>query len=271
VNGLAALQPESLTSWTYKVLPRRELSAAQAARFPPFAFERMPDGRILLFNQYEAANHACLGPVPLAGRLLLARIHGGGVPGLDAALWKSDIPDLRPVSSLGEAVAPTELVHLVAPFRWPHLGMSLSRRKGEIDQSLAYIEALLDQANRAQDMGRADRALVFGEELFARHPNPQTAVVLAEGYRLAGRREALAAFAQEILRKRAVDPDFGVVLALAARDGGDPAGARKILEDVSGHATLPDVEWLLARPSADWPPTLREIRRARQVGGAPFR
>jgi hypothetical protein len=271
VNGLAALQPESLTSWTYKVLPRRELSAAEAARFPAFAYERTPDGRLLLFNQYEAANHAALAPVPLSARLLAARLDGGGVPRLDAALWKADLPGLKPVSSLSDAVAPAELAHLTAPFRWPHLGMSLFRRKGQTDQSLAFVEALLDQANRAQDMGLPDRALAFGEELFALHPNPETAVVLAEGYRLAGRKETLAAFAEEILRKRGWDPDFGVVLALAARDAGDAAGAQKVLADVSSRVSHPDVAWLSARPLAGWPGTLRDVQRSRRAGGAPFR
>ena len=167
VNGIAALQPESLTSWTYKVLPRRELAGEETPRFPVFAYERMPDGRRLLFSQYDAANHAALAPIPLSFRLLWARLDGKGVAALDAALWTSREPALKPVSSLAEAVAPAELVHLTAPFRWPRLGMSLSRRKTQADQSLAYVEALLDQANRAQDMGRADRALAFGEQLFA--------------------------------------------------------------------------------------------------------
>ncbi|MCM3875134.1 MAG: hypothetical protein NEA02_01820, partial [Thermoanaerobaculia bacterium] len=181
-----------------------------------------------------------------------------------AALWKSNEPGLRPVSSLGQAVAPAELVHLTAPFRWPHLGMSLSRRKTQADQSLAWVEALLDQANRAQDMGRADRALAFGEQLFALLPNSQTAVVLAEGYRLLGRRETLAAFADEILRKRTVDPEFGVVLALAARDAGDAALARRLLADVAARGRDEALESLLARPPSEWPRTLREIQRERR-------
>ena len=264
LNGIAVLQPESLTSWTYKVLPRRELSAVEAARFPAFAFEEMPDGRRLLSTQYDAANHAALAPIPLAARLLLARLDGMGVAALDAALWTPHEPALRPVSSLAQAVAPAELVHLTAPFRWPHLGMSLSRRKTQADQSLAYIEALLDQANRAQDMGRWDRALAFGEQLFALLPNPQTAVILAEGYRLAGRRETLAAFSEEILRKRTVDPEFAVVLALAARDAGDAASARRLLEDVLARGRDAEIESLLARPPSEWPRTLREIERERR-------
>jgi hypothetical protein len=268
VNGVAVLQPESLTSWTYKVLPRRELSAAEAARFPAFAFERMPDGRSLLFSQYDAANHAALAPIPLGARLLFARLDGRGVAALDAALWTSNEPALRPVSSLGEAVAPAELIHLTAPFRWPHLGMSLSRRKTQADQSIAYIEALLDQANRAQDMGRGGRALAFGERLFALLPNPQTAVVLAEGYRLFGRRETLAAFADEILRKRNVDPEFGVVLALAARDAGDAALARRLLADVAARGRDDALESLLARAPSEWPRTLREIQRERRRAAA---
>jgi hypothetical protein len=264
VNGIAVLQPESLTSWAYKVLPRRELSPADAARFPAFAFERMPDGRRLLFSQYDAANHAALAPIPLAARLLSARLDGRGVGALDAALWSSDEAALRPVASLARAVAPAELVHLTAPFRWPHLGMSLSRRRTQADQSLAFIEALLDQANRAQDMGRPERAVAFGERLFALLPNAQTAVVLGEGYRLAGRRETLAAFSEEILRKRSVDPEFGVVLALAARDAGDVVAARRRLEDVAAGGNAPAVATLLARSPAEWPGTLREIRRERR-------
>lgn len=264
VNGIAVLQPEFLTSWTYKVLPRRELAAAEAARFPAFAFERMPDGRSLLFSQYDAANHAALAPIPLAARLLSARLDEKGVVALDAALWTSHEPALRPVSSLAQAIAPAELVHLTAPFRWPHLGMSLSRRKTQADQSLAYVEALLDQANRAQDMGRSDRALAFGEQLFALLPNSQTAVVLAEGYRLSGRRETLAAFAEETLRKRTVDPEFGVVLALAARDAGDAAVARRLLVDVATRGRDAGLESLLVRPPSEWPTTLREIQRERR-------
>lgn len=268
VNGIAVLQPESLTSWTYKVLPRRELAAPEAARFPAFAFERTPGGGSLLFSQYDAANHAALAPIPLAARLLLARLDGKGVEALDGALWKSDEPALRPVSSLARAVAPAELVHLTAPFRWPHLGMSLSRRKTRADQSLAWIEALLDQANRAQDMGRSDRALAFGEQVFALLPNSQTAVVLAEGYRLLGRRETLAAFAEEILRKRTVDPELGVVLALAARDAGDDVLARRLLEGVATRGRDAFLELLLARPPSEWPRTLREIQRERRRAAA---
>ena len=182
---------------------------------------------------------------PATGELL------GEVPDLDAA-------------AVAEAVAPAELVHLTAPFRWPHLGMSLSRRKTQADQSVAYIEALLDQANRAQDMGRSDRALTFGEELFALLPNPQTAVVLAESYRLLGRRETLASFADEILRKRTVDPDFGVVLALAARDAGDTASAQRLLESALARRRDAGLESFLARPPSEWPRTLREIQRERR-------
>jgi hypothetical protein len=258
VNGLAALQPSTLTTWTYATLAHRPLEPAEAARYPAFAFEHAPDGRTLLYPQYFASSEAALAPIPLAARLLAARLSGGGAAGIDAALWKGEP---APAKGVGSALPPDTLVHLTAPFRWPHLGMSFSRRKNEADWSLAYVEALLDQALRAQDMGRVDRALDFGERLFAALPNPQTATVLAEGYRLARRPEALESFAQTI-RRKGMEPEFAVVLALAARDAGDGPRAAALMGEAAGASARADLAALAAAPPASWPATLRQIRAA---------
>ena len=258
VNGLAALQPSTLTTWTYATLAHRPLAPPEAARYPAFALERAPDGRTLLYPQYFASGEAALAPIPLAARLLVARLSGAGAAGIDAALWKGEPAPAKDVAS---ALPPDTLVHLTAPFRWPHLGMSFSRRKNETDWSLAYVEALLDQALRAQDMGRADRALDFGERLFAALPNPQTATVLAEGYRLARRPETLESFAQTI-RRRGMEPEFAVVLALAARDAADTPKAAALMGEAAGASGRADLAALAAAPPASWPATLRQIRAA---------
>jgi hypothetical protein len=258
LNGLAALQPSTLTTWTYATLAPRPVTAEEAARYPEFALKRTPDGRASLYPQYVASAEAALAPIPLAARLLAARLSRRGAPGIDAALWKGEP---APVSGVAAALPPGSLVHLTAPFRWPHLGMSFARAKNEADWSLAYVEALLDQANRAQDMGRADRALDFGERLFNALPNPETATVLAEAYRLAGRSETLASFAQTI-RRKGMEPEFVVVLALAARDGGDAAGAAALMAEAAERSRRADLKALAASPPSSWPAALRQIQAA---------
>jgi hypothetical protein len=263
VNGLGALQPSTLTTWTYRTLPGRAQSAEEAGRYPGFALERAQQGRTFLYSQYFASSEAALAPIPLAARLLLARLRGAGSEGLDAALWRGRP---TPAVSLAAALPAGDLVHLTAPFRWPHLGMALSRKKTETDWSLAYVEALLDQANRAQDMGRADRALDFGERLFAALPNPQSATVLAEGYRLARRPETLASFT-ETIRRKGMEPDFAVVLALAARDAGDTSRAAALMAEAAGRSSHADLKALAAAPPASWPATLRQVQAAREAAG----
>lgn len=258
VNGLAALQPSTLTTWTYGTLAHRPLSPAEAARYPEFALERTADGRTLLYPQYFASGEAALAPIPLAARLLAARLSGAGAAGVDAALWRGAPV---PASGISAAVPPSTLVHLTAPFRWPHLGMSFSRGKNEADWSFSYIEALLDQALRAQDMGRADRAIDFGERLFAALPNPETATVLAEGYRLGRRPETLSAFT-ETIRRKGMEPEFAVVLALAARDAGDGRKASALMSEAADRSGRADLRVLAASPPASWPATLRQIRAA---------
>lgn len=257
VNGLAALQPSTLTTWTFSTLAPRTLTPEEAARYPEFALRR-GNGGPSLFPQYFASGESALAPIPLAFRLLLARLSGSGTAGIDGALWKGEP---RPASGVADVLPPSSLVHLTAPFRWPHLGMAFSRGKNEADWSFAYVEALLDQANRAQDMGRADRAVDFGERLFEALPNPETATVLAEGYRLARRPEALASFA-ETIRRKGMEPEFAVVLALAARDGGDSATATARMAEAAERSSRADLKALAAAPPPSWPAALRQIQTA---------
>ena len=137
--------------------------------------------------------------------------------------------------------------------------MSFFRRRSDAAWGAAYIEGILDQALRAQDMRRADRAVDFAERLWGHLQSPQTAVVLAESYRLAGRRETLAEFVERVRARRPVDSRFPLVLALAARDGGDAASARSLVEASLEIEERPTVRRLLEIPPAEWPATLRDV------------
>jgi hypothetical protein len=138
--------------------------------------------------------------------------------------------------------------------------MSLSRTSGQTDTVLAWIDCLYDQALRAQDMERGDRAVAFAEELYRRVPSVQTAATLAEAYRLASRREALADFVGSLPPAQKASPDFGMVLALAARDAGDETRARQILGQVLAVSPRREYARLAAAPLAAWPATLRKVQ-----------
>ena len=128
--------------------------------------------------------------------------------------------------------------------------MSLTRRADQTDTVLAFIDCLYDQALRAQDMRRADRAIEFGEELYRRVPSPQTITALAEAYRLAGRRETFLDFVRSLPPAQRSAPDFGMVLALAARDSGNERLAREILGQVLHAGARPEYARLASLPLA---------------------
>ncbi len=260
VNALGVLQPAVMTSWYLKVLPRRHLSAEETARYPSFAYDRDPaSGGGLLDNQYWVGSDASLSPLPLSAWLLVQRLRGGDIRArLDRPPWGSGRPE-KAATPVAEVLEESQLGHFLAPWRWPHLGMSFFRPRGEIYWALAEEEALLDQANRAQDMRRGSRAVDFGERLWAILPGPRSAVALAEGYRIAGRRETLAALAPRLAARRPVAPELGVVLALFRRDEGDAAGARTILEEVVAASPRPEFRRLLEIPVTAWPATLRDV------------
>ena len=261
VNLVGVLQADADTVAYFGVLPRRTLSASEAARYPPFAYEADPaTGGGLLDTQFWVAEEPELSPLRVASWLLSGRILGGDLLArLRTPPWPTSRPGLGVATPPEKAIPPANLAHLTRPFGWPHLGMSLARKKGDAFWGHAYIEGLLDQALRAQDMRRPDRAVDFSERLWAVLPNPQTAVVLAESYRLAGRNEALRDLRERVRARRGMDPRFPVVLALFARDSGDFTTARALVETSLALGPQPAVRRLLELPVAEWPATLRDV------------
>jgi len=275
VNAVGALQPDGALAWYYATLKPRPLSPAERSDFPAFAYEVDPaSSGIVLLPIHDAAMHAGLSPLKVNAWLLMTRFGGGDV---NAALakppWRTDVRG-QEVAALPERVIPASaLVFLTSPFRWPHLGMSLTRRGDETDTVLSFIDCLYDQELRAQDMRRPDRAIEFGEELYRRVPSPQTITALAEAYRLAGKRETFRDFVRSLPLAQRGAPDFGMVLALAARDSGNEALAREILGQVLRAGARPEYARLASLPLAEWPATLRTAQRSptREAGEEPRR
>ena len=271
VNALGALQPDAVLTWYYTILEPRPLDASERSRFPEFATVRDPAGReVRLLPIHDTAMHAGLSPLRVNAWLLVQRLAGGDVlAALATPPWRTDRPGQRVAVPVAQAVPASARVFLTSRFRWPHLGMSLTRSAGQTDTVLAFVDCLYDQALRAQDMGRDDRAIAFAEELYARIPSAQTAATLAEAYRLAGRKETLADFVASLPAAQKASPDFGLVLALASRDLGNEAQARQVLGQVRAADPRPEYERLAATPIGEWPQGLRALRYPRPETKAP--
>lgn len=265
VNLIGALVPDALTTFYYGVLPGRVLEARELSRYPPFAYEQGPDGRARLYPVHDAHTHAEVAPLRVAPWLLRTRLRGEDLlVALRTPPWSTADGGLGPARPLEEAIPSTALAFLTSPYRWPHLGMSLRGGPGRRDTAFAYVDGLYDQALRAQDMGRADRAAAFGERIYRLVPSPQTAVAYAEGLRLAGRRDDFVALFGRLPREHKVLPELGIVMALYSRDAGDETRARMILETVLRAAPRPAYVRLASVSPREWPP-LRDLTRPAPV------
>ena len=274
VNAVGALQPDGPTTWYYMRLEPRVLTEEEAKGYARYATVRGAAGKLRLGPWFDVSNHAGLSQVRVSAWLLAKRLAGGDLrKALETPPWRTDVPGQKLALRSEEAIPESALVFLTSPFRWPHLGMSLTRDPKAADTVLSYVDCLYDQALRGQDTGDGGRAVAFAERLLSSVPGPQSAVAMAEGLRIAGRREAFVAFVKETPRERKALPEFGVVLALFARDGGDEATARRILEMVLRAAPRPEFQALAALPIGEWPRTLREVLRRGRAGrdGAPDR
>ncbi len=274
VNALGVLQPDGPTTWYYMVLPQKPLTEAETRAYAPYAVLRVAGETPRLGQWFDVANHAELSPIKVTAWLLAHRLAGGDVLAvLKTPPWRTDRPGFEMAVPPEQAIPPSALVFLTSPFRWPHLGMSLTRRADQPDTVLAFIDCLYDQALRAEDMRSADRAIEFGEELYRRVPSPKTITALAEAYRLAGKRETFLDFVRSLPPAQRSAPDFGMLLALAARDSGNERLAREILGQVLRAGGRPEYARLASLPLAEWPATLHEAQlpRALEAGEEPRR
>jgi hypothetical protein len=261
VNALGALQPDAVLSWYWATVKPRVLSGPERGAYPFFATETDARGVVRLLPWHDVANHAALSPLRVNAWLLARRLAGGDVlASLRTPPWRTDVPGQEMGAPLEQVIPASALVFLASPFRWPYLGMSFARGSDQRDTVLAWIDCLYDQALRAQDMGRGERAVAFAEELYRRVPSSQTAATLAEAYRMAGRRETLADFVGSLPAGEKSSPDFGMVLALALRDSGNEARARQVLAQVLAVSPRREYARLAGLPISDWPPTLRKIQ-----------
>ena len=268
VNALGAIQPDGALAWYYATLKPRLLAPDERSAFPAFACEIDPaTGGPALLSIHEAAMHAGLSPLKVNAWLLKTRLGGGDVlMALRTPPWRTDVPGQEPAAPPERVIPGSALVFLTSAFRWPHLGMSLTRSAGQTDTVLSFVDCLYDQTLRAQDMRRGDRAVRFGEELYRRIPSPQTLTALAESYRMAGRREALRDLLKALPPGQRSAPDLGIVLALHARDAGNEALAREILGQVLRAGGRPEYARLSSLPLAQWPATLRDAQAVRVPG-----
>jgi hypothetical protein len=170
------------------------------------------------------------------------------------------VPDLPPASPM--ITTRTPLVnYLTAPFRWPHLFMSLSHPRGERPGTYnpAWYAGLADQALRSLDVGRPDRAARFAETLFSLLPSGYTAALRLEGLRLSGQEAAARAFLRDLPDRVLRAPALLLVQALRARDLGQDDDAVRLLSEASRGIRTRPMQDALRRPPSAWPRSFREL------------
>ena len=272
VNLLGALQPDALTTWYYAALPPKALTETEAARYPSFALDRDPGGPRGLLPVHHVHGNAAFAPPRVSLFLLETRLLSRDpIKALSRPPWRTDVPGQALAMPPEQAIPGSALQFFAAGFRWPHLGMSLFRPALASDTALAFLDCLYDQALRAQDMRRADRAIDFAVRIYDRIPGPQAAVAYIEGLRLAGRHDALLAFSRELPADWRSTPQHAMVLALSARDRGDFEKAGRLMAKIVAAEPRPAFLALKDKSPAEWPPTLREVLRVEAPPGGAAR
>ncbi len=170
------------------------------------------------------------------------------------------VPDLPPPMRVLTTRTPL-LNYLTTRFRWPHLLMSFTRPSGERPGTYnpAWYAGLADQALRALDTGRPDRAARLAERLLDLQPSGYLAAIRLEALRLAGRADEARRFLASVPDGARIAPPVLVVRALAARDSGDDASATALLAEASRGIRTRAIDEALSRPPAAWPGSFREL------------
>ena len=221
--------------------------------------------RLLPRNQL-ARYDAAFAPIPLHFWLLRQRLAASDPADLARRLesppWLASHPDARPhvpASTLLLTTFTPLANYLVAPFRWPHLGMAVARRDDEPAGTFnnAWRNGIADQVYRNLDIGRAERASPLALFLHEQLPSGFSAAVYAETLRASRRPDEARSFLRSIPERALAAPAVNLVRALLARDDGDEEQARAFLRVAAAIYPTPAVQQALHAPLSDWPASLR--------------
>lgn len=170
---------------------------------------------------------------------------------LERPPWAGERPDLGPRL----VPLPPEIARVLAPPpRIGFLGRGFSGAGDDPVAGTVYLDALVDQALRALQLGRPERALALSGKLSRLSRGNDAATALqAESLRLLDRRNEAWALLESLPRERRSAPEVALAVALLARDRGDEPLARQALRLAVPAFRGTPAEAVLSRPLAEWP------------------
>ena len=176
--------------------------------------------------------------------------------------WRTTHAELVPASAW-----PPEAARLVAPPpRAGFLGRSLTGTGGPY--ATVYLDALLDQVVRANQLGQIDRALKLSEHRLALAIDGEAAAWRLETLRRAGRPEEAERVLHSFSENVRTHPLINAALSLFDRDFGEDARARALLGSVVSSFPGSAAQDALVAPLATWPATLDALTSDRRRDAA---
>ncbi|MCB9377756.1 MAG: glycosyltransferase family 39 protein [Holophagales bacterium] len=176
--------------------------------------------------------------------------------------WAGRLPALVPA----ERWPPEVARRVVPPARWGFLGRSLTGGGGPY--ATVDLDALLDQAVRANQLGRTARALELSSRVAELSTGGEAAAWRLESLRRANRGAEAERYLRSLSRERRADPRINVVLALFDRDAGEERRARALLGSVASAFPGAALQDALEAPLDRWPTTLDAMTRSERRDAA---
>jgi hypothetical protein len=144
---------------------------------------------------------------------------------------------------------------------WPVWGRGFWRDGNAPGFPGVYDEGLLDQVVRAQQLGRAEQALVLARKLARLRPEGEADAYVLESLRLLRQRADAVEYLSGLSQERRSQPKINIVLALFERDAGNEPLARNLLGSVASAFPGTPVQGAIASSLGAWPPDLDAMTR----------
>ncbi len=267
VNVLGVLQPE-VTVFSYvAATPAVPLEGSQLRTFPTYYRCAGEHGEPAASRVFFCSSDAAFSPVRLAAFLLRARLSSSDPEEIRRRIsippWDESRPGLRPdLATVGGGVTIQSIWNrvLTTPFVWPHLGrvLSVPVRERVLSFYPAFRTGLADQAARALDIGRPERAVRLAERLWDLAPTGYYAALKIEGLRLSGEPGEAVSYVDSLPPPVAEAPTVLLARALLARDAGNEGLARALLSAAGRGLGSSWEEAAQGKPLAAWPKRLRD-------------